>query len=130
MEWNKKHHLTLYCWFFLVIMYYKEIINTYELKRQRTRMNRKTIIQFVVLITTMKSNINGRMLTTFFVAAAAIASATSAMLVTSAVGTSMITPAFAQGDNMTGGGNATEGNMTGSDMAGSGMTTTPPMMPP
>jgi hypothetical protein len=42
------------------------------------------------------------------------------MLVTSAVGTSMITPAFAQGDNMTGGGNATEGNMTaGSDMAGS-----------
>ena len=124
MEWNKKHHLTLYCWFFLVIMYYKEIINTYELKRQRTRMNRKTIIQFVVLITTMKSNINGRMLATFFVAAAAIAS------VTSAVGTSMITPAFAQGDNMTGGGNATEGNMTGSDMAGGGMTTTPPMMPP
>jgi hypothetical protein len=51
------------------------------------------------------------------------------MLVTSAVGTSMITPAFAQGDNMTGGGNATEGNMTGSDMAGSGMTT-PPMMTP
>jgi hypothetical protein len=77
-------------------------------------MNRKTIIQFVVLIAAMKSNINGRMLATFFVAAAAIAS------VTSAVGTSMITPAFAQGDNMTGGGNATEGNMTGSDMAGGG----------
>jgi hypothetical protein len=73
-------------------------------------MNRKTIIQFVVLIAAMKSNINGRMLATFFVAAAAIASA---------VGTSMITPAFAQGDNMTDGGNATEGNMTGSDMAGS-----------
>ena len=124
MEWNKKHHLTLYCWYFLVITCYKEIINTYELKRQRTRMNRKTIIQFVVLIAAMKSNINGRMLATFFVAAAAIAS------VTSAVGTSMITPAFAQGDNMTGGGNATEGNMTGSDMAGGGMTTTPPMMPP
>src|SRR5919106_632498 len=113
MEWNKKHHLTLYCWYFLVITCYKEIINTYELKRQRTGMNRKTIIQFVVLIAAMKSNINGRMLATFFVAAAAIASATSA------VGTSMITPAFAQGDNMTGGGNATEGNMTGSDMAGS-----------
>src|ERR671919_551815 len=113
MEWNKKHHLTLYCWYFLVITCYKEIINTYELKRRRTRMNRKTIIQFVVLIAAMKSNINGRMLATFFVAAAAIASATSA------VGTSMITPAFAQGDNMTGGGNATEGNMTGSDMAGS-----------
>src|ERR687897_120050 len=109
MEWNKKHHLTLYCWYFLVITCYKEIINTYELKRQRTRMNRKTIIQFVVLIAAMKSNINGRMLATFFVAAAAIAS-----------GTSMITPAFAQGDNMTGGGNATEGNMTGSDMAGGG----------
>src|ERR671918_1258302 len=124
MEWNKKHHLTLYCWYFLVITCYKEIINTYELKRRRTRMNRKTIIQFVVLIAAMKSNINGRMLATFFVAAAAIAS------VTSAVGTSMITPAFAQGDNMTGGGNATEGNMTGSDMAGGGMTTTPPMMPP
>jgi hypothetical protein len=73
-------------------------------------MNRKTIIQFVVLIAAMKSNINGRMLATFFVVAAAIASA---------VGTSMITPAFAQGDNMTDGGNATEGNMTGSDMAGS-----------
>jgi hypothetical protein len=111
-------------------MYYKEIINTYELKCQRTRMNRKTIIQFVVLISAMKSNINGRMLATFFVAAAAIASAMSVMLVTSAVGTSMITPAFAQGDNITDGGNATEGNMTGSDMAGSGMTTTPPMMPP
>ena len=83
----------------------------------------------------MKSNINGRMLATFFVAAAAIASATSVMLVTSAVGTSMITPAFAQGDNMTGGGNATEGNMTsGSEMAGSGMTGTDmaglPVIPP
>jgi hypothetical protein len=83
----------------------------------------------------MKSNINGRMLATFFVAAAAIASATSVMLVTSTVGTSMITPAFAQGDNMTGGGNATEGNMTsGSDMAESGTTGTDmaglPVIPP
>jgi hypothetical protein len=71
----------------------------------------------------MKSYINGRILATFFVAAAAIASATSAMLVTSAAGTPMITQAFAQGNNMTGGGNATEGNMTGSDMAGSGYAT-------
>jgi hypothetical protein len=110
-------------------MYNKEIINTYELRRQRTRINRKTIIQFVVLVAAMESNINGRMLATFFVAAAAIAPATSAMLITSAVGTSMITPAFAQGDNMTDGGNATEGNMTGSDMAGSGMAT-PPMTTP
>ena len=39
-------------------------------------------------------------------------------LATSAVETSMIMPTFAQGDNMTSGGNATEGNMTGSDMAG------------
>ena len=37
----------------------------------------------------------------------------------------MLTPAFAQGDNMSGGGNYTEGNMTGSDMAGSGMATPP-----
>ncbi len=92
-------------------------------------MNRKTIIQSEVLVTLMKSNINGKMLATFFVAAAAITSATVVMLVTSAVGTSMITPAFAQGDNMTGGGgNATEGNMTGSDMAGSGYTA-PTMSP-
>ena len=55
-------------------------------------------------------------------------------LATSAVETSMIMPAFAQGDNMTGGGNATEGNMTGSDMAGSGSTgsdmTGLPVIPP
>jgi hypothetical protein len=73
----------------------------------------------------MKSNINGMMLVTFFVAAATIASA---------VGTSMITPAFAQGDNMTGGGNTTEGNTTGTDMAGSGTTGTDmaglPVIPP
>ena len=53
-------------------------------------------------------------MTTMFVAA----TLTAAMVITSAVGTSMIIPAFAQGDNMTGGGNATEGNMTGTDMAG------------
>lgn len=41
----------------------------------------------------------------------------------------MILPAFAQGDNMTGGGNYTEGNMTGSDMAGSGSATPPTMTP-
>jgi hypothetical protein len=111
-------------------MYNRGIINSYELKCQRTRMNSKTIIQFVVLVAAMKSNINGKMLATFFVAAAAIVSATSAMLVTSEAGTSMIVPAFAQGDNMTGGGNATEGNMTaGSDMAGSSYTAPPTMTP-
>jgi hypothetical protein len=67
------------------------------------------------------------LMTTMFAAAATL---TAAMLVTSPVGTSMVVPAFAQGDNMTGGGgNATEGNMTGSDMAGSGMAT-PPIMTP
>lgn len=60
----------------------------------------------------------------------AITFAVAAMLVTSAIETSVVPPAFAQGDNMTGGGNATEGNMTaGSDMTGSGMAT-PPMMTP
>jgi len=59
-------------------------------------------------------------LTTIFAIAA-----TLAILVTSATGTSMLTPAFAQGENMTDGGNYTEGNMTGSDMAGSGMVTPP-----
>ncbi len=55
-------------------------------------------------------------MTTVF-AAAAILSVT--MLVTTTGGTLMLTPAFAQGENMSGGGNYTEGNMTGSDMAGS-----------
>ena len=106
------------------------IINTYELECQLTRMDRKTIIQFVVLVAAMKSNINGRMMATFFVAAAAIASATVVMLITSAVGTSMIAPAFAQGNNMTSGGNATERNMTsGSDMAGSGYSAPPTITP-
>lgn len=66
------------------------------------------------------------LLTGIFVAAATL---TSAVLATTAGETSIVVPAFAQGDNMTGGGNATEGNMTGSDMTGSGMTT-PPMMTP
>ena len=43
-----------------------------------------------------------------------------AVTVASVEGISMIAPAFAQGGNMTDGGNATEGNMTGSDMAGGG----------
>ena len=64
-------------------------------------------------------------MTTMFVAA----TLTAAMVITSAVGTSMIMPAFAQGDNMTGGGNATEGNMTGIDMAGSGLATPQVMTP-
>jgi hypothetical protein len=72
----------------------------------------------------MNSNINGRILTTFFVAAIALAAA-----VTSAGGISMVIHAFAQGENMTDGGNYTEGNMTGSDMAGSGMVTPPAMTP-
>lgn len=64
---------------------------------------------------------------TFFVAAAVTA---SAALTLTATEISMIAPAFAQGDNMTGGGNATDGNMTaGSDMAGSGMAT-PSIMTP
>lgn len=54
---------------------------------------------------------------------------------TSTIGTSMVMPAFAQGDNMTdGGGNATEGNMTGSNMTESGTTGTDmsglPVIPP
>jgi hypothetical protein len=66
------------------------------------------------------------LLTTMFAAAAIL---TAAILVTSGIGTSMSIPAFAQGDNMTGGENYTEGNMTGSDMAGSGMATPPTMTP-
>ena len=73
----------------------------------------------------MNSNINGRILATFFVAAIALAAAA----VTFAGGISMATLAFAQGENMTDGGNYTEGNMTGSDMAGSGMVTPPAMTP-
>jgi hypothetical protein len=84
----------------------------------------KTIIHFVVLVAAMKSNIYGGIVAAFFVMAA-IVSATAAVLITSAVGTSMIAPAFAQGDNMTGGGNATEGNMTGTNMAGSGYAAPP-----
>jgi hypothetical protein len=60
---------------------------------------------------------------------AAVATLTAAILVTSAVGSSTIVPAFAQGDNMTGGGNATEGNMTAPDAGGAGLAT-PPIMTP
>lgn len=75
----------------------------------------------------MTSYINRRILmTTMFAAAATL---TAAILVTSALGTSTVIPVFGQGDNMTGGGNATEGNMTGTDMAGSGMAT-PPIIAP
>ena len=56
---------------------------------------------------------------------AAVATLSAAVLVTTTGGTLMLTPAFAQGDNMSSGGNYTEGNMTGSDMAGSGMATPP-----
>ena len=77
-------------------------------------------------------HINRRILTT---ATFAVTFAVTAMLVTSAIETSVVIPAFAQGDNMTGGGNATEGNMTsGSDMAESGTTGTDmaglPVIPP
>ena len=65
-------------------------------------------------------------MTSMFVAATTL---TAAVLVTSAGGTSMIIPAFAQGENMTGGENYTEGNMTGSDIAGGGMTTPPTITP-
>jgi hypothetical protein len=72
-------------------------------------------------------NINRRnLLTTIFAIAATLS---AAILVTSATGTSMLTPTFAQGENMTAGGNYTDGNMTGPDMAGSGMAT-PPIIAP
>jgi hypothetical protein len=72
-------------------------------------------------------NINRRILLITFFAVAATLSA--AILVTSATGTSILTPAFAQGENMTDGGNYTDGNMTGTDMAGSGMAS-PPIIAP
>ena len=75
----------------------------------------------------MNLNINRRILLTTIFAAAATLSA--AVLVTSVGGTLMLTPAFAQGENMSGGGNYTEGNMTGSDMAGSGMAPPPTTTP-
>jgi hypothetical protein len=72
----------------------------------------------------MDSKMNTKILATIFVAMTTLGTVT----VASVEGIS-IAPAFAQGGNMTDGGNATEGNMTGSDMAGSGMAT-PPMIPP
>jgi hypothetical protein len=73
----------------------------------------------------MYSNMNTKILATIFVAMTTL----GAVTVASAGGIAMIAPAFAQGDNMTDGGNVTDGNMTGSDTAGSGMAT-PPMIPP
>jgi len=74
----------------------------------------------------MNSRSRRILMTTMF---AAVASLTAAMVVTSALGISMIIPALGQGGNMTDGGNYTEGNMTGTDMAGSGVATPPVMMP-
>jgi len=71
-------------------------------------------------------NINRTILKTTSFAVAAL---TVVMLVTSAIGTPIVVPTFAQGNNMTGGGNATEGNMTGTDMGGSGMATPSAMTP-
>jgi hypothetical protein len=73
----------------------------------------------------MDSKINTKILATIFVAMTTL----GAVTVASVEGISMIAPAFAQGGNMTDGGNATEGNMTGSDMAGSGMATPPVIAP-
>lgn len=70
----------------------------------------------------MTLNINGKILATIFVAVAAI---------TSAGGMSMIIPAFAQGGNMTDGGNTTEGSMPPPPPdAGGGMGAPPPAMTP
>jgi hypothetical protein len=52
----------------------------------------------------MHSNINRRIWATFFVAAAALGA-----VATSVGGVSVLAPAFAQGGNMTDGGNTTEG---------------------
>jgi hypothetical protein len=76
----------------------------------------------------MNSSINRRILltTTIF---AAVATLSAVMLVTTTGATLMLTPAFAQGENMSDGGNYTEGNMTGSDIARSEMATPPSMTP-
>jgi hypothetical protein len=75
----------------------------------------------------MNSSINRRILLTTIFAAAATLSAS--MIVIATGETLTLIPAFAQGDNMSSGGNYTEGNMTGSDMAGSGMATPPASTP-
>lgn len=68
------------------------------------------------------------MLGTLFVAAAALATAA----VASADGLSMIIPAFAQGGNMTDGGNTTEGSMPPPppDTSGGMASPPPPAMTP
>jgi hypothetical protein len=73
----------------------------------------------------MYTNMNTGILATIFVAMVTL----GAVTVASTGGISIIAPAFAQGGNMTDGGNYTEGNMTGSDMAGSGVATPPVMTP-
>jgi len=74
----------------------------------------------------MTSNINRGIVATIFVAAAALA----IVAATSTGGISITTPAFAQDENMTGGGgNATNGNLTAPDIAGSGVATPPVMIP-
>jgi hypothetical protein len=75
----------------------------------------------------MNSNIHKIILfTTIFAAAVALS---VSMLATTTGGPLILASAFAQGENMSSGGNYTEGNMTGSDMAGSEMATPPPMTP-
>ncbi|MGH9953773.1 MAG: hypothetical protein ACRD5J_19325 [Nitrososphaeraceae archaeon] len=74
----------------------------------------------------MTSNINRGIMVMIFVAAAALAIAAA----TSTGEISIITPAFAQDENMTGGGgNTTNGNLTAPDIAGSGVATPPVMIP-
>jgi hypothetical protein len=73
----------------------------------------------------MYTNMNTGILAIIFVAMVTL----GAVTVASTGGISIIAPAFAQGGNMTDGGNYTEGNMTGSDMAGSGVATPPVMTP-
>jgi hypothetical protein len=74
----------------------------------------------------MNSNINTRILATIF---AVVIALSAAMLVTTTGGTLMLTPAFAQGDNITGGGNVTEGNVTTPDL-GDGGAAAPPVLTP
>jgi hypothetical protein len=74
----------------------------------------------------MTSNTTRGIVAAIFVAVAALAIAAA----TSIRGISITTPAFAQDENMTGGGgNVTNGNMTAPDIAGSGVATPPVMIP-
>ena len=75
----------------------------------------------------MNLNINGRILVVFFVAAAV-----SGTVAASVGGISMFAPAFAQGGNMTDGGNTTEGSMPPlpPDTSGGMAAPPPPTMTP